>query len=230
MNIHTVSEVSSYLKQAIEADPVLRDVWVKGEISNLATPPSGHSYFSLHDKNSILRCVMFRNSVGAEHLANGSLIITHGRLSLYEVRGDLQLIADLVHPEGTGEKQLELEQLAKRLKSEGLFDESRKRTLPKFPSKIGVITSPAGAVWHDIQTVVSRRYPLTELILSPSLVQGDEACEDLIRAIVQCNQEPGIEVLIIARGGGSFEDLSAFNEERLARAVFASRIPITIGN
>ena len=226
MNIHTVSEVSSYLKQAIEADPVLRDVWVKGEISNLATPPSGHSYFSLHDKNSILRCVMFRNSVGAEHLENGSLIITHGRLSLYEVRGDLQLIADLVHPEGTGEKQLELEQLAKRLKSEGLFDDSRKRTLPKFPSKIGVITSPAGAVWHDIQTVVSRRYPLAELILAPSLVQGDEACEDLIRAIVQCNQEPDIEVLIIARGGGSFEDLSAFNEERLARAVFASRIPI----
>ncbi|MCH7652599.1 MAG: exodeoxyribonuclease VII large subunit, partial [Chloroflexi bacterium] len=226
MAVYSVSQVSSYLKEVIEQDSLLQDVWVGGEVSNLARPGSGHSYFTLRDANASLRCVMFRNSRGSEQLDNGVAIIAHGRISIYEVRGDLQLIVDIVQPEGVGELQLKLEQLKLKLETEGLFEPSRKRKLPIFPQKIGVVSSPTGAVWHDIQDVIGRRYPLVELMLAPAPVQGDTAAPAIAEAIQAANDEPDLDVVIVARGGGSLEDLWPFNEELVARAIYGSRVPV----
>mgnify|MGYP001333049285 CR=1 FL=1 len=159
MAVYSVAQVIAYLRDVLTQDPVVGDVWVRGEVANLARPASGHSYFSLRDVDSTLRCVMFRRAQGgAELLSNGAAIVAHGRVSIYEVRGDLQLIVDIVQPEGVGDLQLKLEQLKLKLQNEGLFEPSRKRALPRFPKRLGVITSPTGAVWQDIQTVVRRRY------------------------------------------------------------------------
>ena len=226
MAVYSVSQVSSYLKEVIEQDSLLQDLWVGGEVSNLARPGSGHSYFTLRDANASLRCVMFRNSRGSEQLDNGVAIIAHGRISIYEVRGDLQLIVDIVQPEGVGELQLKLEQLKLKLETEGLFEPSRKRKLPIFPQKIGVVSSPTGAVWHDIQDVIGRRYPLVELMLAPAPVQGDTAAPAIAEAIQAANDEPDLDVVIVARGGGSLEDLWPFNEELVARAIYGSRVPV----
>ncbi|MCH8825687.1 MAG: exodeoxyribonuclease VII large subunit [Chloroflexi bacterium] len=226
MPVYTVSEVSSYIKDTLERDALLRDAWVSGEVSNLARPGSGHSYFTLRDAKAALRCVMFRGSRGADQLENGAAVIAHGRVSMYEPRGDLQLIVDIVQPEGVGELQLKLEQLHLKLEEEGLFEPSRKRELPAFPQRIAVVTSPTGAVWHDIQTVIRRRYPLVELALVPSPVQGDGAALAIAEAISAANDEPDVDVIIVARGGGSLEDLWAFNEEAVARAIYTSRVPV----
>ena len=213
MAVYTVSQVTRYIKESLERDALLADLWVSGEASNVVRSAAGHTYFSLKEANTVLRCVMFRNGSGAEHLANGAAVSAHGRISVYEARGDLQCIVDLARPEGMGERYLELERLIVRLQNEGLFEPSRKRPLPEFPQRIGVITSPTGAVWHDIQTVVERRYPLTELVLAPCLVQGDTAAPSIIEAFEVINAEPGIDAVILARGGGSTEDLWTFNEE-----------------
>ena len=149
-----------------------------------------------------------------------------GRVSIYEARGDLQLIADLIQPEGVGELRMRLERLIARLEREGLFDESRKRALPAFPKRVGVVTSPTGAVWQDIQTVVGRRYPLAELLLAPAMVQGDAAAPTIVDALASLNEIGDVDAVIVARGGGSLEDLWPFNEEAVARAVFASRAPV----
>ena len=226
MAVYSVSQMSSYLKEVIERDSLLQDVWVGGEVSNLARPGSGHSYFTLRDANASLRCVMFRNSRGSDQLANGAAIVAHGRVSIYEVRGDLQLIVDIVQPEGVGELQMKLEQLKLKLETEGLFEPSRKRKLPAFPQKIGVVSSPTGAVWHDIQDVIGRRYPLVELMLAPAPVQGDTAAPAIAEAIQAANDEPDLDVVIVARGGGSLEDLWPFNEELVARAIYGSRVPV----
>ena len=226
MPVYTVSEVSSYIKDTLERDALLRDAWVSGEVSNLARPGSGHSYFTLRDAKAAMRCVMFRGSRGADQLENGAAVIAHGRVSMYEPRGDLQLIVDIVQPEGVGELQLKLEQLHLKLEEEGLFEPSRKRELPAFPQRIAVVTSPTGAVWHDIQTVIRRRYPLVELALVPSPVQGDGAALAIAEAISAANDEPDVDVIIVARGGGSLEDLWAFNEEAVARAIYTSRVPV----
>ena len=226
MPVYTVSEVSSYIKDTLERDALLQDAWVTGEVSNLARPGSGHSYFTLRDAKAALRCVMFRGSRGADQLENGAAVIAHGRVSMYEPRGDLQLIVDIVQPEGVGELQLKLEQLHLKLEKEGLFEPSRKRELPAFPQRIAVVTSPTGAVWHDIQTVIRRRYPLAELALVPSPVQGDGAALAIAEAISAANDEPDVDVIIVARGGGSLEDLWAFNEEAVARAIYTSRVPV----
>ncbi|MDA0769214.1 MAG: exodeoxyribonuclease VII large subunit [SAR202 cluster bacterium Casp-Chloro-G4] len=226
MPVYTVGEVSSYIKDTLERDTLLQDAWVSGEVSNLARPGSGHSYFTLRDAKATLRCVAFRGSRGAEHLDNGAAVIVHGRVSMYEPRGDLQLIVDIVQPEGVGELQLKLEQLHHKLETEGLFEPSRKRELPVFPQRIAVVTSPTGAVWHDIQTVINRRYPLVELALAPSPVQGDGAALAIVEAISAANAEPDVDMIILARGGGSLEDLWAFNEEAVARAIYASRVPV----
>ena len=224
--IYGVSQVTSYLQDLLAYDDLLRDIWIEGEVSNLRRAGSGHDYFSLRDDSSSMRCALFRNSRGHDHLKDGALVIAHGRVSLYAVRGDLQLIADVIQPEGTGRLQMQLEQLMAQLEREGLFDPSRKRPLPEFPRRIGVVTSPTGAVWHDIQTVIGRRYPLVELLLAPALVQGDTAAPTIVEAIEALNAETGIDAIIVARGGGSLEDLWAFNEEAVARAVFASRAPV----
>ena len=226
MAVYTVSQVTRYIKESLERDALLADLWVSGEASNVVRSAAGHTYFSLKEANTVLRCVMFRNGSGAEHLANGAAVSAHGRISIYEARGDLQCIVDLARPEGMGERYLELERLIVRLQNEGLFEPSRKRPLPEFPQRIGVITSPTGAVWHDIQTVVERRYPLTELVLAPCLVQGDTAAPSIIEAFEVINAEPGIDAVILARGGGSTEDLWTFNEETVARAVYGSRPPV----
>lgn len=225
--VFPVSHLTSYIRDLLEKDANLLDIWVTGEVSNLARPGSGHSYFSLREGDSTLRCAMFKYAgMGAELLNEGDSIIVHGKVSIYPQRGDLQLVVDLVQPEGTGELQLKFEQLRAKLEQEGLFDPSRKRELPKFPNKVAVVTSFSGAVWHDIVDVFQRRYPLAELVLFSTSVQGEAALPEIIGSFNELNLHEGIDVVILARGGGSKEDLSVFNEEDLARAVFSSNYPV----
>ena len=226
MPVYTVSQVTRYIKESLEGDSLLADLWVSGEASNVVRSAAGHTYFSLKEENTLLRCVMFKGGSGGEHILDGSAISLHGRVSVYEVRGDLQCIADLARPEGMGERYLELERLKVQLEAEGLFEPSRKRPIPSFPQRVGVITSPTGAVWHDIQNVVGRRYPLVELVMAPCQVQGDNAAPTIIEAFDAMNAESDIDVVILARGGGSTEELWPFNEEAVARAIYASKSPI----
>ena len=226
MPVYSVGQVTRYLKESLEADALLGDLWVRGEVSNLFNSAAGHFYFTLKDATGQMRCVMFRPAHGGENLADGGAVAAHGRVSLYEIRGDLQLYVDMALPEGVGERHLELERLRVRLEAEGLFQISRKRPLPPFPKRIGVVTSPFGSVWHDIQNVVGRRYPLAELALAPTPVQGDGAAAAIVEAIESVNREPDVDVVILARGGGSLEELWPFNEEVVARAVYASRAPV----
>ena len=226
MPVYTVSQVTRYIKESLEGDSLLADLWVSGEASNVVRSAAGHTYFSLKEENTLLRCVMFKGGSGGEHILDGSAISLHGRVSVYEVRGDLQCIADLARPEGMGERYLELERLKVKLEAEGLFEPSRKRPIPSFPQRVGVITSPTGAVWHDIQNVVGRRYPLVELVMAPCQVQGDNAAPTIIEAFDAMNAESDIDVVILARGGGSTEELWPFNEEAVARAIYASKSPI----
>ena len=226
MAVYTVSQVTSHLRQSLESDPLLADLWVVGEISNLRVSSAGHSYFTLKDEQSVLNCVMFRGQDGAELLTNGTAVSAHGRISFYEPRGSTDFMVDLAMPEGVGELSLELERLRLRLEAEGLFEPSRKRSLPRFPKVIGVVTSPAGSVFHDIQNVIRRRYPLVELVLSPTQVQGADAGPMIAAALERLERESIADVIIVARGGGSLEDLRAFNEEIVARSIYASRIPV----
>lgn len=226
MAVYTVSQVTAYLREALEADPFLSDLYVMGEISNLRVSAAGHSYFTLKDGLAVLNCVMFKGQPGADLLDNGTSVSTHGHMSFYEPRGSTDFVVDLAMPEGVGELALELERLRLRLEAEGLFETSRKRPLPQFPQVVGVVTSPSGDVFHDIQNVISRRYPLVELLLSPSRVQGEGAAPNIVAAIEALNDEGRSDVIIIARGGGSLEDLWPFNEEIVARAIYASRIPV----
>ncbi len=226
MAVYSVGQVHQYLKDVLAYDPVVQDLWVRGEVGNLARPGSGHTYFSLRESNATLRGVMFRGSTGAELLEEGAAVVAHGRIAIYEVRGDLQFIVDIVQPEGVGELQLKLEELKLKLETEGLFEPSRKRPLPAFPQRVGVVTSPTGAVWHDVRTVIQRRYPLVELLLAPCSVQGEGAGVTIVESIEALNDMDDLDVMIVARGGGSLEDLWSFNEEAVARAIFKSRTPV----
>lgn len=226
MAVYTVSQVADHLRLSLESDPQLADLWVLGEVSNVRVSPTGHSYFTLKDRQSRLGCVMFRGQRGGELLAEGVAVSTHGRITFYPPRGSTDFVVDLVMPEGLGELALELERLKLRLEAEGLFELSRKRPLPRFPHVIGVVTSPSSAVFHDIQNVIGRRYPLAEILLSPTLVQGAEAAPRIVAAIERLNQDGRPDVIIVARGGGSLEELWPFNEEMVARAIYASRIPV----
>ena len=227
LNIYEVSQLTFYLKELFVNHPALNDIWVQGEITNLALPPSGHCYFSLRDSNASIKCAMFRNqSQGSNLLSNGTSVIAHGQISIYEARGDLQIIVDSIYPEGIGEREIRLNQLRSKLEKEGLFDQSRKRTLSSFPRKIGVVTSPTGSVWQDIQTVIKRRFPLTEIYFAPAAVQGIHATVSLNEALEAINLVDNLDLIILARGGGSLEDLAAFNEESIARTVFASKAPV----
>jgi exodeoxyribonuclease VII large subunit len=224
--VYTVSQVTTYIRESLETDPLLSDLYVLGEVSNLRVSSAGHSYFTLRDGQAVLNCVMFKGQAGAGLLAGGASVSTHGHLSFYEPRGSTDFMVDLVMAEGVGQLALELERLKLRLGAEGLFEESRKRPLPGFPQVIGVVTSPAGAVFHDIQNVIRRRYPLVELLLSPTQVQGDRAAPNIVAAIEALNRNGRADVIIVARGGGSLEELWPFNEETVARAIYASRIPV----
>ena len=226
MPVFTVSQVTQYLKESLEQDPLMADLWISGEVSNLRASPSGHSYFTVKDSQSQLRSVMFRGGKGADLLSDGGLVMAHGRISFYAARGDVQLIADLVMPEGTGPLFLELERLKMRLEEEGLFEPSRKRALPRFPGVIGLVTSLSGAVIHDICNVIGRRYPLAEILVAPTQVQGEGAAQGIVSALHSLNDDGRADVIILARGGGSLEELWPFNEEEVARAIYASRIPV----
>ena len=226
MAVYTVSQVSSHIKESLESDPLLMDLWVVGEVSGLRASSAGHTYFSLKDRESLLRCVMFRGMKGADLLSEGDSVSAHGKISFYTRGGTTDFMVDLAMPEGVGELALELERLKQKLAAEGLFETSRKRQLPRFPKKVGVVTSPTGAVFHDIQNVLERRYPLAELVLSPTIVQGPEAAPRIAAALELLDREGGCDVIIIGRGGGSMEDLWPFNEEVVARAIYACKTPV----
>ena len=229
MQVYSVRQIATHLRELVETDLFLSDLWVSGEVSNLRLYPSGHRYFSLKDDEALLRCVLFKGQNAGSQFQDGDQVVAHGRISFYEARGDLQFIVDFVQPEGVGALQAEFERLKARLQEEGLFEEARKRPLPRFPRRIGVATSPAGAVFHDICRVLERRWPLAEVVLAPTAVQGPEAVPGVVAALEALNREPGVDVIIVARGGGSLEDLWAFNDEAVARAVFGSRVPVVSG-
>ena len=226
MPTYTVSQVTSEIKELLESNPFLADLWIEGEVSNLSVASSGHAYFNLKDQQAVLQAVMFRNRRGIELLSNGVSVAAHGRVSFYEPRGTLNISVDVVAPQGLGELALELERLKEKLAAEGLFDPARKRAVPAFPEVIGVVTSPTGAVFHDIQNVLARRYPLAKLVLSPAVVQGEQAKESIAAALRMLDEEGNCDVIIVGRGGGSLEDLWAFNEEIVARAIYACRTPV----
>ena len=227
--VYSVAQVGVYLKEKLESDSLLSSLTVQGEVANLRTVASGHSYFTLRGDGSSIRCVMFRGRSGQEYLDEGQEILAGGTFTFYPPSGEanLQVVAAL--PVGEGALALELARLRQALQSEGLFDPSRKRPLPLFPRMVGVVTSPSGAVWQDIQNVVRRRYPLTRLRLCPSAVQGEAAAGQIASAITRLNTESMVDVIIVARGGGSLEDLWCFNSEEVARAIFASKVPVVSG-
>lgn len=226
--IYTLARLTGLVKNIIERQAELQNIWVDGEISNLTIARSGHAYFSLKDADTQFRCVMWRSAVQRQKLPlkEGDQVLVHGSVTMYAPRGELQLQVNLVQPQGTGLLQLQLEELRMRLEAEGLFDDSRKRPLPPLPRTIGVVTSETGSVWHDIQRVVGRRYPLAELVLAPTLVQGDMAPPAIVEALNYLQEVAQPDVIIIGRGGGSIEDLWAFNDERVVRAIYASKVPI----
>lgn len=227
--ILSIAELNRRIKTWLEQD--VGDICVQGEISNLTKPSSGHWYFTLKDSQAQLRCVFFRNRQTRLHhtMANGCQVIAQGRLSLYEARGDYQLIVEELSEAGLGDLHQQFEQLKQKLAIAGLFDAARKKTLPRFPQTIGVITSPTGAALRDILTTLARRYPMALVRIYPSDVQGKLAAGQLVAALQQANHDACCDVLILARGGGSIEDLWAFNEEPLAYAIAASIIPIVTG-
>ena len=227
----TVSQINNYIKELFEIDFVLQDLWVEGEVSNFTRSAAGHVYFTLKDQSASIRCVMWRSLVARQGYlpSNGEAILAHGRISVYEVQGTYQLYVDHFQPAGLGALYLQFEALKKRLEAEGLFAPERKRPLPPFPRCLGVVTSPTGAAFRDILHVLGRRYPLVEVILSPSLVQGDRAPQQIVAAIEALNEHTEAEAIIVARGGGSLEELWAFNDERVARAISSSRLPVISG-
>jgi exodeoxyribonuclease VII large subunit len=226
-SIVDVGALASYLKDLVESDEVLADVWVEGELSSFTVASSGHGYFTIKDDRAAMDCVIWRTARLRQSFQPraGDKIVVHGRATVYERTSRLQISADILYPAGAGILQLQLEQLRQRLEAEGLFDVSRKRPLPVFPTRIGVVTSPSGSVWHDIQRILERRYPLAEVVLSPAAVQGEQAPDSVVAALARFVQSP-VDVIIVARGGGSVEDLWAFNDERIVRAIFASSIPV----
>ncbi len=224
----TVTELNSYVKDLLDLNPPLTDIYIKGEISNFKAHSTGHFYFTLKDEQSALKCVMFRaNAYGITFRPeNGMKVTAHGRISAFVRDGAYQLYCDSMEPDGVGSLYIAFEQLKKKLEAEGLFSESTKKQLPKIPSRVGVVTSPTGAAVRDIINVCKRRFPYAEVIVYPALVQGDGAIESVSRGIEYFNSKRNVDVLIVGRGGGSIEDLWAFNTERVARAVFASEIPV----
>ena len=225
MQIYTVAQLAEYIKASLDRDRILNDIWVTGEVSNLSLSGAGHRYFTLKSAEHQIRAVLFSNRQGGEHAANGAQITARGRVSFYPARGETQLYADALFPSGSGALAAEFERLRATLEAEGLFDAARKRPLPPFPRKIGVATSAQGAVIHDIVTVLRARYPLGHVVLCDAVVQGADAPAEIAAAIRALNAAQ-TDVIIVARGGGSMEDLWAFNSEPVARAVYASRVPI----
>ena len=224
--VYTVSELTLRLKTALEeAFPA---VWVEGEISNLRTPGSGHAYFTLKDEGAQLSAVLFRGRGRRVRFAleDGMQVLAFGGLDVYAARGQYQLVVELMEPKGLGALQLAFEQLKRRLEAEGLFDEARKRPLPAFPRVIGVVTSPTGAAIRDILNIIGRRFGDLRILIAPVRVQGDEAPAEIVQALQNLQEVADLDVVIVGRGGGSIEDLWAFNDEGVARAIAACRVPV----
>ena len=226
--IRSVGEITNLLKRLIEKEPEFQNVWVRGEVSNYSKSGAGHVYFTLKEDNHQISVAIFRSNANQIKFLpkNGEEVIVQGQVSLYSARGQYQIIGRNVEPVGIGALQRAFEELKQRLSDEGLFDDIHKKRLPRFPKKIGVITSATGAAFQDICEQLRKRYPLAEVLLHPSLVQGDGAAQEIADALQVMNQRDDIDVLIVGRGGGSIEDLWAFNEELVARAIFASTIPV----
>ena len=224
----SVTELNQYIKDLIDLNPPLTDIYIKGEISNFKAHSSGHLYFTLKDEQSALKCVMFRASAFKMSFRpeNGMKVTAHGRISSYVRDGAYQLYCDGMEPDGVGALYIAFEQLKRKLEAEGLFSEARKKPLPKIPSRVGVVTSPTGAAVRDIINVCKRRFPFAEVIVYPALVQGEGAVMSIVKGIEFFNKRSLSDVLIVGRGGGSIEDLWAFNSEAVARAVAASVIPV----
>lgn len=224
----TVSQVNRFIKQMMDKTSILRNIWVKGEISNFKLHYSGHMYLTLKDDGGVLKSVMFKSN--ASHLRfapeNGMKVLARGRISVYERDGAYQLYIEEMQPDGIGALHIAYEQLKAKLAEEGLFDSEFKKPIPKFPETVGVITATTGAAVRDIINVLGRRYPYAKILIYPSLVQGEGAAQQVAQAIAYFNQKRLADVLIVGRGGGSIEDLWAFNEEVTARAIFASKIPV----
>lgn len=228
MKIITISQLTGYIKDKLESDHILSNVWVKGEISNFKHHSSGHMYFTLKDKISALRCIMFRSrNQGLQFRpAEGMSVLARGYVTVYERDGQYQLYVEEMQPDGVGALFTAFLQLKARLEAEGLFAQERKRELPKFPRKVGVVTSPTGAAVRDIINVITRRFPQTHIIIVPVKVQGVEAPAEIADGIRIANSLGDIDVLVVGRGGGSIEELWAFNTELVARSIFESAIPV----
>lgn len=222
----TVSELTNHIKRLIEDDLLLRDLWVKGEVSNFQRHESGHLYFSLKDEGAIVECVMWRERASKLQFEprDGLGVVARGYVGVYGKRGRYQLYVQDMMPLGLGLLWLRFEELKRKLEEEGLFE--RRRPLPRFPEKIALVTSPVGAAVRDLISIITRRFPLAHLVVVPALVQGEEAPRSIARAIELANRIEGVELIIVARGGGSFEELYAFNEEVVARAIYASERPV----
>lgn len=227
----TVGQITRYVKSVLENDYLLQDLWVEGEVSNLKVAASGHAYFTLKDEQASLRCVMWRSDVECQDLLpqDGQSVLAHGRISVYEAGGAYQFYVDHFQLAGMGRLYIEFEKLKQHLAQEGLFDAERKRPLPPLPRRLGVVTSPTAAALQDILNVLARRFPLIQVVLSPTMVQGKQAPPQIVAAIQALNDYTDVDAIIVARGGGSLEDLWAFNDERVARAIAASRVPVISG-
>jgi exodeoxyribonuclease VII large subunit len=224
--VYTVSELTSGIRALIEG--AFAEVWIEGEISNCKVWNTGHMYFTLKDGGAQIKAVMFRSALRYLRFkpGDGMHVIARGRLGVYEPKGEYQIVCEHMEPHGLGALQLAFEQLKKRLQAEGLFDAARKRPLPALPRRIGIVTSLDGAALRDILKVLRRRAPNASVLIRPARVQGDDAAADVATAIRMIGRVPGVDVIIVGRGGGSIEDLWAFNEERVARAIVASPVPV----
>jgi len=229
--VWSVSDLTRYVRQVLDSDYRLQDIWVTGEAFNVSRPSSGHLYFTLKDSEASLRCVMWRSEVARQKVLprDGEAIEVHGNISVYEAGGQYQLYADAIRPAGEGELFQEFLRLRARLEAEGLFDPERKRPLPIWPNRIGVVTSPTGAALRDVLNVLRRRFPLVEVILAPTPVQGDQAPAGIVSALKALNTYSQPDLILLVRGGGSIEDLWAFNDEGVARAIAVSQAPVVVG-
>lgn len=226
--ILSVKQINQYIKASLEQDPNLSEFWVRGEISNYTLHRSGHMYFSVKEQGSVLKAVMFAGNTRSLRFIpkDGTKVIIRGNISVYEPSGQYQLVVREMQPDGIGNLHLAYEQLKEKLREEGLFDEEIKKSLPHFPKTIGILTSPTGAALHDMMTTIKRRYPIANILFYPAQVQGESAPTSIIEGIEAMNEHGVADVLIVGRGGGSIEDLWGFNDEGVARAIFASAIPV----
>lgn len=226
-NYITVGQLNNYLKRKFEADGHLEHVFIKGEISNSKLHSRGHLYFSLKDETSVISAIMFAGNVRGLNFEpkEGTKVFAEGKVTIYEATGKYQIIIDKMQQDGIGALYIAYEKLKKKLEAEGLFNKEHKRPIPKYPSRIGIVTAPTGAAIRDILSTIKRRYPICETILFPALVQGESAKESIVKCIKEA-ENYDLDLLIVGRGGGSIEDLWAFNEEIVARAIYASPIPI----